>query len=788
MAACVMPRRGGATIELRRLEGLMRNRKRSNPTARVLPARLRLPGAPLGLGLAWVAVVIAVNFSCVAPALSGVGASGQRGDLPPIVFASRNPIVQTDGRVDLGAIPGIGPRDRTAPVGGRLLIRDPDGGVRSLIGEGQLFDVADPCVSWDGATVLFSGLVHPDSSWRIYSLGADGSGLTQVTYTDRAVSLEQFGAAAGRFSRYDDFDPCWLPDGRVCFASTRYPMIAQLGDHLSSNLFVADGPGIPPHRVTTDRNGAEEPTIDPSSGRVVYSRWLLNVDRPSNTTRDGITVLDHQALTNDVGNIWQTLSSTPDGRGARLHAGDPRSRRGLHTYKAAPISGERVLTLSGASSAFAPSPGATAVYLFDVGVGPGRFVAGWKPESMETAAAAAAVRRDAFSAPTEQFARPRPPFAVDPVELPDGRLLLSLVTSSDGDYGLYACSMDGSDLTRILDLPGVHDLDTQVLAPRPVPPVIADEVDPARTATLPPTEDPETFTSGGTFRLDCLNIFTNAPVDAPIPDAPPIRLGTHARLFMSFQRQSPYGRDPSILFRDAPLTARGAIAEQGIPADVPLFDQLTDAQGRVLVGPTGTPAHLAGMNFGRHGNWAQCVGCHAGHSVIEIASSFTEAEWFNAATSARVEASSVWSADGLTRSRFSGSRVVDRRARNDSLDVAWVADGGAGESVTLRWEVPIEVRRFVLYNIQSNREEMTDLSVEACAITLYRGDAIVGRVVATGLLDPGGTPVDVAPVIIDAAKIEINKATGHVRGEPRAGLAEVEAIARLADEALSLVR
>lgn len=730
------------------------------------PGRARTPLARRSsLGAAAFASILGTALTSAA--IGDPPPTGGRPALPPIVFVSRQPLPGPEGGADWAAIPGVGPRDRIAAAGGRLLVREPDGRLRVLVDERTLFDVADPCVSWDATRVLFSGLVHPDSSWRIFEIGADGAGLHQVTRSDREIPLDQFGPAAARFTRYDDFDPCWLPDGRVLLASTRYPMLAELSEFLATNLFVIDAPGDRPRRVTTERSGAEEPAVDPATGRVVYARWLVNLDRPSNVTRDGLTMVDAQALTKDIGNVWETISVTPDGRAARLHGGDPRSREGLVAYKPALFPDGRVLSVFAANGALAPSPGLSGVRLFAPGASPGRALVGFRPGQAPPSPA--------------EFPPPAPeiPCATDPAPLPDGRVLLSFSRRAGTDFGLALCDADGSGLEPLLDLPGTHEIDAQVLAPSQVPRILPDNVDPF-TAELPPTEAPATYLVPGTFRFDCMNLFANAPVDAPIPDAPPIARGTRIRFFMNFQRTNAAGRDPSILFRDAPLSERGAVLENGLPADVPLFGQIVDAAGKVLVGGTGGPVHLAGFSYGRHGGWAQCVGCHAGHSVIEIPHTFTDCEWTNLATSARVAASSEWVPKGREAPPFPARRAVDRRAKEGGLDAAWVAAGDRRESVTLRWDLPIEVTRFVLHGIGENAAEGTTLRVGECRIALLRGGEVVGGVESTGPALPGGTEARVAPTVVDGARIEIVSSSGRVRGEAVTGLAEVEVIARLA--------
>ena len=55
--------------------------------------------------------------------------------------------------------------------------------------------------------------------------------------------------------------------------------------------------------------------------------------------------------------------------------------------------------------------------------------------------------------------------------------------------------------------------------------------------------------------------------------------------------------------------------EAGLPADTPMFEQLVDASGRVLLTARG-PAHVAGLNAGVTGLTTRCVGCHVGHSTL----------------------------------------------------------------------------------------------------------------------------------------------------------------------------
>jgi hypothetical protein len=123
---------------------------------------------------------------------------------------------------------------------------------------------------------------------------------------------------------------------------------------------------------------------------------------------------------------------------------------------------------------------------------------------------------------------------------------------------------------------------------------------------------------------------------------------------------------------------------------------------------------------------------------------------------------------------------VDRRARNDTLGVAWVAASREGESVTLSWPIPIEVSRLVLYGIRPNRKAGTDIRVKNCRVVLLRDGIIARELADCGPVRPEGTAVDVPPTVIDALRVDLTGVQGRVKGRRIAGLAEVETIARIA--------
>jgi hypothetical protein len=299
---------------------------------------------------------------------------------------------------------------------------------------------------------------------------------------------------------------------------------------------------------------------------------------------------------------------------------------------------------------------------------------------------------------------------------------------------------------------------------------------------IPPTEDPETYGRNDFFRFDCMNIFTNAKVDEPIPDAPRIAYDLTIQFFMNPQRQSGTRPDPSILIKTAPVFYNGGVHEPDVPAEVPLFEQIIDKDNKVVETTDGKFAHVAGMNYDRLGSGTRCVGCHIGHSMIEVPRNGELSEWINVAPSASVTASSeLRDENGILSQRdgfpYASRNLVDRQARVGGDSVIWIANEGTGAHVEFRWQVPIEAREFILYGIAPSPDKK--IFVKDCKIFLYFGGKEIGYIPTTGAVTPNGTAISLKPTRIDAARIVISKFSGTLGRRAVAGLAEVETIARL---------
>ena len=125
-------------------------------------------------------------------------------------------------------------------------------------------------LSFDAKKVVFSYKKNQESNYRIYEVGIDGSNLKQVTFDEDESSLmKQFH---GNYGRYYDVDPCYLPNGRIMFASTRSRRAVSCHPSLVTSIYVVDADG----KNMRCLSGGQFTELDPrvmDDGRVIYMRW-----------------------------------------------------------------------------------------------------------------------------------------------------------------------------------------------------------------------------------------------------------------------------------------------------------------------------------------------------------------------------------------------------------------------------------------------------------------------------------------------------------------------------------
>jgi hydrazine synthase alpha subunit-like protein/WD40 repeat protein len=297
--------------------------------------------------------------------------------------------------------------------------------------------VSDPCVSFDGKRILFSmrppGVLHRN----IYEIHADGTGLRQVT------------SGGGH-----DFDPLYLPDGRVLFTSSRANEMDEYNHAPAEHMYVCDADGGNLERISFNQSDDFDPELLPD-GRVVYTRW------------------DHFGTMNR----FPLFFTNPDGSGT-FHMYGPHNRNFFH---AAPTPDGRLIAIE--STRIEEDAGPIAVLKLEQG--PADPVTG--PSSNHWDVVTVQVNDDGAPWPHGAFKYPRPIGGNRYV----ASYTLPAATEGDVDYALYTFTLDQhgagtpqdpatftlGNLTFLYNDPDRNEFDAQLLAPRPKPPVIASRLD-----------------------------------------------------------------------------------------------------------------------------------------------------------------------------------------------------------------------------------------------------------------------------------------------------------------------
>ncbi|NOS83223.1 MAG: JDVT-CTERM domain-containing protein [Nitrospira sp.] len=725
----------------------------------------------------------------------------------PIVFVSRQ--ILNDGSIFYSpakAMPGAGPHSRFRPANpGKLLVREASGTIRVLIdganptaGSLSLIDVNAPSVSYDGQRIIFSGLPAPApgqtysntpgeqiGAWRLYVVNADGTNLRKLPIPETTVNLSHFGQSG--IWQFDDTYPCWLPDGRIVFTSTRWVVFGQYSGMIGSNLFVVNENGTNLHRITSERSGADRPTIDPLTGKIVFARWWRNYRFPTDRL-DTVPRADgfarHLGLSTQFdpnppsrgaqfeANMWTPASINPDGTNLAAFSLFFRGNETMNHYY---------------GGTFAPD---------------GTLYGNYFPmENMTEASGFGGVRRvhrgairyDHIIGNTRRYEHPQitatsfgvetnpSGYAADPAVMADGTLLISLATGNHAaltgedinqDYGLYNINPTGAPAPILVyDNPGTAELQAQVLAARPVPPIIADSVVNTPSMLPPPATGP--YDQDGTFTFHALNVYANGPVDMDIVNAPAVGSAATIKFFIDHQRGS-FGSFPSrdfpILLEELPVNVNGSVLSNRAPANVQLFEQLRDADGAVPPTTKGINldggAHVAGHNYGRPGTVVRCVGCHAGHTLIPVPANDADALWSNLAPGAVATASSQL--NGFTSPQY----AVDRRVQKATVNWSTAQGTLNNQWIKLTFPADVIVRTVRLYGAGA-------CTIPNTTVRLFSDQAGLQQVGqnTSGPLATVGTDVAFGDIKGRVVTVELGSPGPSCSNQSSLSVAEVEVIA-----------
>ncbi|MCX6872768.1 MAG: hypothetical protein NTW21_03025 [Verrucomicrobia bacterium] len=126
-----------------------------------------------------------------------------------------------------------------------------------------------PDLSFDGKRIAFAWNNIEDQAYHIFTVNADGSRLMQLT--DGTVNRGKLGFTD---SSHNDFDPCWLPGGRIVFLTDRRGGYGRCHGRplLTYAMYSmkADGSDMIP--ISYHETNEWNPSVD-RDGKIVFTRW-----------------------------------------------------------------------------------------------------------------------------------------------------------------------------------------------------------------------------------------------------------------------------------------------------------------------------------------------------------------------------------------------------------------------------------------------------------------------------------------------------------------------------------
>lgn len=167
--------------------------------------------------------------------------------------------------------------------GSRLLLLQPDGQTRVL--SAAFSSACDPCVSFDGKHVLFSGKRSAQDLWNVYEMQIDGSGLRQITHD--MGNCRQPGYQSTLYTIVSA-EP-WY---QLTFVSDWAGRMNEDGSRVARHLYSCELDGSNAHQITFNLSDDGDPFLM-GDGRIIYSAWqraLLNRGLPGRMVLFGVNI------------------------------------------------------------------------------------------------------------------------------------------------------------------------------------------------------------------------------------------------------------------------------------------------------------------------------------------------------------------------------------------------------------------------------------------------------------------------------------------------------------------
>lgn len=421
--------------------------------------------------------------------------------------------------------------------------------------------ISDPEVSFDGERVLFSMRPSGASHRNIYEIGADGSGLRQIT------------SGGGH-----DFDPLYLPDGRILFTSSRAGEMDEYNHSPTEHIYRCNADGTAVERLSFNQSDDFDPFLMPN-GQIVYTRW------------------EHFGQFNR----FPLFVMNPDGTGI-FHKFGPHERNFFHP-QATPDG--RIIAIE--STMVNEDSGPIALVRLEDGPADpvvGSHDAHWSVLTADVNTDGAPWLFGTFKYPASiggnQYVASYTLPAADEDEVDYALYTFSLSESGAGTEE-DPSRLDLNDLTFLYNDPTTNEYDAQILRPRSKPPVIEDTIDPSL--------DYGTFTAMNVF-----NRGHNDGQETPVLGRDPIdRIAVIAARPTQVGERNDFSAnmfEKRAFIGYAPVQADGSFSIR-VPADTPITFATLDEYGRGFVVKRTWLSVRPGEHFDK------CFGCHEDRTSSE---------------------------------------------------------------------------------------------------------------------------------------------------------------------------
>jgi len=412
--------------------------------------------------------------------------------------------------------------------------------------------VGDVDLHFDADRILFSMPGHNDR-WQIWEMnvdpkGAGGRGLRQVT--------------EGKYPDLDSYDACYLPDGRIIFASTcgfqGVPCVTAQDEVGNLCIMNADGTGT--RRLTFDQDHSWHPAML-NDGRVLFTRW------------------EYTDSSHYFSRIVMTMN--PDGTGQKAYYGS-NSYWPNSTFFARAIPGNSTKFV-GIVSGHHGTKRAGELVIFD-------------PARGRHEADGVVQRIPGFGQKVEPVIADRlvdkswPKF-LHPYPLSDNYFLVAALPSAKSTWGIYLVDVF-DNMLLLKEEPGWALLEPLPIAKTPKPPTIPDRVNLASTDAV----------------LDIFDVYIGQGLrGVPRGTVKSLRVFSYeyayrlaGRSHASIGLEGPW--DVHKIHGKVPVNADGSVRFT-VPANTPISLQPLDGEGKAL-------QLMRSWLTAMPGEVLTCVGCH----------------------------------------------------------------------------------------------------------------------------------------------------------------------------------